>query len=197
MNLTEEERDVLSELVNIGVGQASSTLNEMIGHHICLNVPRVQMIHEHELHEYMCDGDGGVFSSVNMGFQGDFDGRAMLVFPQKSANVLVSSLLGEGADDGMNELKSGTLIEVGNILINGVMGSMANMLGASLRYTVPDYLECEVLHLVDGKSDDGTLLLAEASFEIDDLSVEGNVLLFFQVASFERLLACVARELAV
>jgi len=197
MNLTDEERDVLSELVNIGVGQASSTLNEMIGHHIHLKVPRVKMIYEHELHEYMCDdGDGGMFSSVNMSFQGDFDGRAMLVFPQKSANILVSSLLGEASDDGMNELKSGTLVEVGNILINGVMGSMANMLGASLRYTVPDYLECEALHLVKGESEDGMLLLAEASFVIDDLRVEGNVLLFFQVASFERLLACVARELA-
>ena len=197
MNLTDEQRDVLSELVNIGVGQASSTLNEMIGHHIRLQVPSVKMIHESALGNHIGSADAlGLFSSVYMGFQGDFDGRAMLVFPQKSANILVSSLLGEGSDDGMNELKSGTLVEVGNILINGVMGSMANMLGASLRYTVPDYLECEAMNLVKGESEDGCLLLAEASFVIDDLRVQGNILLFFQVTSFERLLACVEQELA-
>ncbi len=197
MNLTDEQRDVLSELVNIGVGQASSTLNEMIGHHIRLKVPCVRMIYENELSEHIGDADAlGMLSSVYMGFQGDFDGRAMLVFPQKSANILVSSLLGEGSDEGMNELKSGTLVEVGNILINGVMGSMANMLGASLRYTVPDYLECEAMNLVKGESEDGCLLLAEASFVIDDLRVQGNILLFFQVTSFKRLLACVEQELA-
>jgi len=196
IELTEEQEDILSELVNIGVGRAAATLNEMIGHHIHLRVPFVKLICKENFHDYVDYDDETSLSSVQMGFQGDFNGNAVLVFPEESASILVSSLTDEPQDSPeMDELKSGTLIEVGNILINGVMGSIGNLLKAKLDYAVPDYLECKVDYLSSLGGNKSSILLAEASFAIDELKVQGDILLFFHVSSFENVLQFVNREL--
>ncbi|MDQ6973304.1 MAG: chemotaxis protein CheC [Mariprofundaceae bacterium] len=198
IQLNSEQEDVLSELMNMGVGRASATLNEMIGHHIRLHVPKVQLIRKEDLKQYVTYNEYESLSSVQMGFQGHFDGNAVLVFPQEAASILVSSLTDEpqGSPD-MNELKSGTLTEIANILINGVMGTMANFLDVRLNYSVPDYLECDVKHLSSLGGSNARILLAEASFTIDELKVQGDILLFFHISSFQNLLLCIDRELAV
>ncbi|MDQ6994858.1 MAG: chemotaxis protein CheC [Mariprofundaceae bacterium] len=198
IQLNSEQEDVLSELVNMGVGSASAILNEMIGHHIRLQVPKVKLIRKEDLSQYVNYCENESLSSVKMGFEGSFDGNAVLVFPQEAASILVSSLTDEPQDSpDMNELKSGTLTEIGNILINGVMGSMSNFLDVRLNYSVPDYLECDVKHLSCLGGHDASILLAEASFTIDDLKVQGDILLFFHMSSFQTLLACIDRELAL
>jgi len=197
IELSPEQEDVLTELVNMGVGRASATLNEMIGHHIRLQVPTVELIRKENLHHYMGYESTDVLSSVQMGFRGDFEGQAVLVFPQEAASILVSSLTDEAQDSPeMDELKSGTLSEIGNILINGVMGSMANFLDVRLNYSVPNYSECQVNQLSSMGAEGAAILLAEASFSIDELKVQGEVLLIFHVGSFQKLLSCVNRELA-
>jgi len=197
IQLNPEQEDVLSELVNIGIGRASATLNEMIGHHIQLQVPSVKLIHKEDLHRYIAYEKEALLSSVQMGFQGDFAGNAVLVFPQEAASILVSSLTDEPQDSpDMDELKAGTLTEIGNILINGVMGSIANFLNVGLQYSVPDYLECQACHLGDLGGKESSILLAEASFTIDELKVQGDILLIFHVSSFKNLLFCVNQELA-
>jgi len=139
IQLNHDQEDVLSELMNMGVGRASAILNEMIGHHIRLHVPTVKLIRKEHLSQYVAYDEHESLSSVQMGFQGHFDGNAVLVFPQEAASILVSSLTDEPQDSpDMNELKSGTLTEIGNILINGVMVSMANFLDVRLNYAVPD-----------------------------------------------------------
>jgi len=194
--LTPEQEDVLSELMNMGIGRASATLNEMIGHHIHLQVPSVKLIHKNDLHQYVAYEIDAVLSSVQMNFEGEFDGNAVLVFPQEAASVLVSSLTDEPQDSpDMDELKAGTLTEVGNILINGVMGSMANFLDVGLQYSVPDYLECQTQHLAALGGKESKILLAEASFTIDELKVQGDILLFFHVSSFDNLLSYINQEL--
>jgi len=197
--LTAAQTDVLSELMNIGVGRASATLNSMVGHHIQLHVPYVTLIQKEFLRDYLPYPPESLISGVNMAFEGTFEGSAALLFPQEAASVLVSSLTDEPQDSlEMGELKSGTLTEIGNILINGVMGSIANILDAGLKYSVPDYMECEMeqLGLLSGASD-ATVLLAETSFNIDELKVQGNIILFFCVSSFDNLLQYIDRELAV
>jgi len=196
IQLSLDQEDVLSELMNIGVGRASATLNEMVGHHIRLQVPCVKLIRKENLHEYVAYDDDTSLSSVQMNFRGEFDGNAVLVFPQEAASILVSSLTDEPQNPSeMDALKSGTLTEIGNILINAVLGSIANFLDVGLQYSVPDYLECKVDHLCALGGQASTILLAEASFTIDELKVQGDILLFFHVSSFESLLSYVDREL--
>jgi len=79
-----------------------------------------------------------------MSFDGSFSGNAALIFSPESAMILVSTLTDEPPIPGeMDALCMGTLTEVGNILMNGVIGSISNALQAKMHFSLPGYMESE------------------------------------------------------
>ncbi|NET32000.1 MAG: chemotaxis protein CheC [Cyanothece sp. SIO1E1] len=195
MNLTADQLDALRELVNVGVGQAAGMLNEMIEFHIRLQVPVLKLLTLLELQQEL-GGRLGLdqLAAVQLDFGGSFAGTAQLVFPTDSAATLVAVLTGEepGSPD-LDSLKIGTLTEVGNIVINGVMGSISNMLMQPLHYEVPAYTEENIEHLFPLEKADAktTVLLAQARFDVEELQVQGDIILFFGGGSFNALLAAI------
>lgn len=195
MELTTDQLDALKELINVGVGQSAGMLNEMIEFRIRLQVPNIKLFSLSELQSELGERLGPEqLASVQLGFGGSFSGTAQLVFPTESAATLVAVLTGEepGSPD-LDALKIGTLTEVGNIVINGVMGSISNMLAQPLDYEVPAYIEEDINHLITNKDpqQQSDVLLAQARFNVDELQVQGDIILFFGVGSFETLLLAI------
>lgn len=194
MKLTGRHLDALSELMNIGVGRAAGMLNEMIGSSIELVVPSVKVLRINELAAELGHSPEGTFSFIRLPFQGLLHGTAALVFPPDSAAQLVAVLTGEapGTPD-LDSVRAGTLSEVGNIVINGVMGSVGNILSIPLTYDLPSYFEGLPEHLLQQElvATDPAMLLAHARFTVRDLEIQGTILLVFEVRSFDALLAAV------
>lgn len=197
ITLTDEQRDVLTELVNIGVGHAASTLNSLTGHHISLVVPEITIVSADSYHDKVNESLNHRLSSISMGFAGSFDGNASLMFPIESASILTACLTDERVDSqGFDELRTGTLSEVGNILLNSIMGSISNMLDASLNYSVPEYFDSTLEEVFTSNHWVGdAVILARTFFSIDEMKVEGHIFLFFKISSFKDLLAAINKEL--
>lgn len=189
--------DVLTEIVNIGVGQAANVLNQVVNAHVSLSVPRVEVLPREELARRMAEnaGDDERLSWVELGFRGDMEGAASLLFPREDAAKLVSALVGETDSNEMDEVRIGTLTEVGNIVLNGIMGSLANIADRRLEYTVPTYSEGSVdtASQAHGRQAGNICMVASARFGIEQLGLDGSVVLFFDVAQIgalvDRLLA--------
>ena len=198
MKLTEEEVDILTELINIGVGKAAGVLNQMTQLHINLHIPSVQLLTVDEMVALQKDDDSNMLSAVYLGFEGKFSGTAGIVFPTQSASSLVSTLIGEDADNDLDELKVGTLTEVGNIVVNGVMGSMSNVLEEHLDYTIPTYLENTMSSLIRSNVADeqATIMMAQTRFTIEEKNIEGEIMLIFGVGSFDALIHSMHQKLA-
>ncbi len=196
MELTADELDALKELINIGVGNAAGMLNEMIQFPIKLEIPDVELLSSTELQIELKKRFGiELFSVVQLGFSGSFSGSAQLLFPTESAVNLVSVLTGEDkASLDLDSLKISTLSEVGNMVINGVMGSISNVLDQPLDYAIPYYVEEDIQELLlkEQSLDYGTVLLAPAHFSIEELEIQGDIMLFFDVGSFKLLLNAIA-----
>ncbi len=192
MQLTINQLDVLKELVNVGIGQAAGMLNEMIEFRIRLQVPAISLLSLSETQQELGKRLGlEELSAVKLDFSGSFSGTAQLIFPTESAATLVALLTGEElTSPDLDSLKIGTLTEVGNIAINGVMGSISNMLEQPLQYDVPAYLEEDVQHLIPlaGNDFNVNVLLVQAQFDVEELQVQGDIVLFFGVGSFDTLL---------
>ncbi|MBE9096290.1 chemotaxis protein CheX [Tychonema sp. LEGE 07203] len=196
MELTADEIDALKELINIGVGSAAGMLNEMIQFPIQLQIPDIELLSAKDLRSELKKRFGiEPLSAVQLGFSGSFSGSAQLLFPTDSAVKLVSVLTGEeqGSPD-LDSLKISTLSEVGNMVINGIMGSIGNILDQPLDYAVPYYAEEEIeqLLLKEESVDSGSVLLAPTHFSIEKLQVQGDIMLFFDVGSFQMLLKAIA-----
>jgi chemotaxis protein CheC len=195
MNLTPSQLDILQEIINIGVGRAANVLNEMIAAHIRLQVPAIKVLSRLDIkQELSARLRLEPISSVRLGFTGTLSGNAHLVFPTDSASKLVAILTDEeiGTPD-LDAVKIGTLTEVGNIVINGAIGSISNLLKQQLRYSMPAYIEGSIEQLLTNGSSsiNATILLAQTRFTIDQLQVEGDIILFFNLGSFDILLTSI------
>lgn len=198
MTLTEYQTDVLGELINIGTGNAANVLNQMVQSHITLQVPGILLVSPSELKDqYKSSGDKCV--AIRIEFGGAFEGITALIFSPSSASSLVSLLVGQ-ADLGMDmdSLRIGTLQEVGNIVLNGVMGSFSNMLGEHLNYMPPDYHEGEVASLLPTEAEQqGAILFIRANFIIEEHLIEGDVLIFFNASTLREITRQIDTKLAM
>ncbi len=200
--ITEEQLDALQEFINIGAGRAAGMLNEMVESPILLSVPVLKVFHGEALkQEVMRRFNNHCLSVVRLSFSGSFSGSAELVFPTESACALVSLLTGEDRDSpDLDAVKIGTLTEVGNIVINGVLGSISNLLKRQMNYMIPTYFEDTMEHLFSSNDSfdlNMIFLLAQTRFEIKQLEIMGEIILIFEMPSFDELLGCVDRELSL
>lgn len=198
MNVTIDQLDALQELINIGVGRAAYLLNEMLDSHIRLEIPFVKVLTAlqayKELESRFRDDS---LASVKLGFNGSFYGTAGLIFPTESASILVSVLTGEepGSAD-LDAVKIGTLSEIGNIVINGVMGSISNVLKQRMNYTLPVYLEDTIDNLLLATEvNESKILLAQARFAIEQLEIMGDIILIFEMDTFDALIKAINQEI--
>ncbi|MBW4440156.1 MAG: chemotaxis protein CheC [Plectolyngbya sp. WJT66-NPBG17] len=201
-SLSAEQLDALQEFINIGVGRAASILNDMLDCPILLRIPLIEVFDTAQLQQKLEKRfNGGCFSTVRLGFSGEFSGTAELLFPTESASILISVLTGEAPDSpDLDAVKIGTLSEIGNIVINGVMGSISNLLRQHLHYAIPVYMEDTIQNLLlhSGQScNENVFLLAQTRFEIQQLEIIGDIILIFEVSSFGALIKAIDLELGV
>ncbi|MFB2934741.1 chemotaxis protein CheC [Aerosakkonemataceae cyanobacterium BLCC-F154] len=195
MKLTLSHIDALQELVNIGVGRAAGVLNDMLASPIQLHIPEVRLLTPEELkRELKTQFNDGLLATVQLSFTGSFSGTAELVFPTESAANLVSVLTGEepGTPD-LDVVKIGALLEVGNIVLNGIMGSLSNALIEHLDYSLPAYSESKVSNfpIFAGIDENTRILLAHTCFIIEQLHISGDIILMFTIGSLDALLKAI------
>jgi chemotaxis protein CheC len=141
--MSNEELDILQEIMNIAFGKATAELAEFIDIRVELSVPDARVIHTSELTGYLQEEirDHSDISIVEQRFWSDFKGSALLIFPAGSGKELITLLTGEETDifvsDPVDELEKGTLMEVGNILIGACIGKIADLLHDRLTYSPP------------------------------------------------------------
>lgn len=201
MNLTSDQIDALQELINIGVGEAANTMNYMLHSHIHLQVPSLSVLSLQEARQKLRKEMGNVLvSAVQLAFRGSVTGVAQLVLPADSAAKLVTVAISEiPIFPDLDALKIDTLLELGNVLLNCVVGTISNTLGQTLKYSMPVYLEETIDNIVPADEFDqsASALLAHASFSIDKFFIYGEMILIFKIESFTALLAVLKSELGV
>jgi chemotaxis protein CheC len=200
MRLLPSQVDSLKEMVNIGVGHAAGVLNAMLNSRVKLHVPVVEMMSYEELQSKIQSMGNGGLSSVRLGFKGPFSGNASLVFPAEGAVKLVSVLTGsEAGSSDLDAMQVGTLTEVGNIVLNGVMGAIGNELKLHVFYSVPMYVDnpFEIILTTQQTQVDEHVVWVQTRFTLETESIVGDIILVFEVGSLDLLLEAVNRAMGV
>ncbi|GGH52011.1 chemotaxis protein CheC [Paenibacillus sp. JGP012] len=198
--LNELQKDLLTELVNVYVGQAANMLSEIVDKHIVLSIPEVELISITEVdpedRRYnILFTEGHLFrSSLQFGYQ--FQGKAFLMFPAEQAKVLANMCLGELTehvdpnDFRLMDTDLDVLQEVSNVLLNAIIGEFGNFLEMKLEYVLP---EIELIHVT--RSDPQVLLQNEVyilvlhtSFLLADTDVKGIIVIALSMDSISSLL---------
>jgi len=191
--LTPRQIDALTEIINIGVGRAASILNEMVGHHVTLHVPEVKIISLSRVGEATGYSANARLSTVKMPFEGALSGIASLIFPPESASKLVAMLVGEESDEAdLDSMKVETLNEVGNIVLNSVIGSIGNMLDHRFEYSVPVFSDGVFGDIFNSSSGENSVaIIAKADFSITGHNITGDIMIIFELDSFDNIVAAI------
>lgn len=136
------ERDAVTELLNIAIGQAASSLSQLVEDEVRLSVPFVDFLTPAQAAERLEDETQGTDSvAVRQHFAGRFYGDILLIFPERKSLDLVRHMLGDEVPlDQLTELEQEALMEVGNIILNACLGSLANQLGLPVESSLPAYV---------------------------------------------------------
>ncbi len=195
MSPTDLQLDSLSELINIGVGRSADVLNTMLNAHIELQVPYVKILKSENFKNELEVLGSDPLSAVHLAFKGKFSGTAQLIFPSATAAKLITAVTGEDAgNESLDEIRSGTLCEIGNIVMNGLIGTISNILKMHLKFSVPTYMEGKIENItsaVGNFASDTEILLARTHFAVRELKIEGEIVVFFETGALDALLTAV------
>lgn len=129
---TELQLDALRELANIASGNAATSLAQMLGREVDLNVPRVLALPLADAVE-ACGSPEEATVSVVIPLEGDVTGVVLLLIEPDGAEALCK-LLGV---DAWDEIGESALREIGNILGTSCLNALASMTGLHLEPRPP------------------------------------------------------------
>jgi chemotaxis protein CheC len=189
--LDEMQRDALTELVNLGVSRAAAALRVMIGHEIMLSVPRVEIVARGNAARMIGEQEGTRLVAVRQDFEGDFSGRALLIFPETKSLELVRAIIGGGLPlEDIVALEQEALAETGNIILNNCLATIANVLKRSLRMSLPDIMRGDGTELfeVSGTGDpNDVVLVLYINFTVSARDITGYIAMLMDLPALRSL----------
>jgi chemotaxis protein CheC len=194
MELTDRQRDAISELINIAFARTGAALSELTGHRVILNAPEVTVHPTTELPGALAKFIPGEIASIHQVFGGPVAGDALLLLNHDGA-VHLTDLLTDGGgppSSRLDESAREVLTEVGNILLNACLGMFGNLLDVRVSFSVPR-LHMETLgellaSLIEGGSEPQYALVIYTAFQVRDSSVKGFLVMVLSVTSLDRLI---------
>lgn len=191
VELDELERDALTELVNIGVSRAATSLRKMVNREVILSVPAVEIVTRALAASLISQRESETLVAVEQQFDGPFSGRALLIFPSSNGLSLVRGILGDETPDAeLVGMVDEALAETGNIILNGCLGSMANMLQQSIKMSLPDIRRGDSRALfadLGEEPSDNFVLFLYINFSVRDRQVRGYIAMLMDLPSLDKL----------
>jgi chemotaxis protein CheC len=185
--LTELERDALTEIVNIGVSRAASSLRKMVGHEVHLSVPSIEIVSQPRAARLISERELEALVAVRQSFAGAFSGRALLIFPEANSLELVRAVTGdELSPDEVLEMEHEALAETGNVILNSCLATMANMLKRSLTMTIPEVLRgngATLFEVDESQTQEGLVLFLYIDFAVRQRDIRGYIAMLMDLPS--------------
>lgn len=193
MELTERQRDAVSELINIAFSRTGAALSELTGQRVILNAPEVSIHPTTGLPNALAKFIPGEVASIHQVFGGPVAGDALLLLNHDGAVQLTDLLTdGHAPSNRLDESAREVLTEVGNILLNACLGMFGNLLDVHVSFSVPR-LHLETLDELLGSlradgEDTRYALVIYTAFQIRDSAVRGFLVMVLSVTSLDRLI---------
>jgi chemotaxis protein CheC len=194
--LTELERDALSEIANIAMGRAANSIRLMVGHQVLLSVPAAEILSKKAaaLAVATATPDNRILVAVRQDFKGAFSGRALLIFPETSSLELMRAVIGRSLSlKDVIENQDEALAEIGNVILNSWLATIANLLKRNLPVSVPVVVRGDSKRVFEVEESGTTFILfLRIKFEINHFQMHGYIALLMEVPSIVELRSLVA-----
>jgi len=171
--------DFLREIGNIGAGNAVTSLAQMTGKKIDMEVPYARITTISQLFDIIGDEEELV-SCINLAVNGDAPSTVFFLLKHSNALKLIDRLMGlpSGSTKNVDEMAQSVLNEIGNILTGSMINAMGNFTGLNMQPSVPAFANdmlgavLSAALLERGYFDDNVLIIDTRFFD-DDVVING------------------------
>ena len=197
--MSDMELSLIQEIGNIGFGNASTALSNMVDKRVDISVPTVEICEMSKLAELL--GGSEVLSiAIYIAVEGDISMYMMLVFDRPSALRLADNLLFQERSDAelngtgpIGPMDESALQELGNILGSHYLTALSEFTGMhmipgppSLAYdmlgSIVDFIQIELEEQVD------TALILNTDIMVAQQKIDGYILMLPIPESITRIL---------
>ena len=191
-NVSQQYFDILKELGNIGAGNATTALAQMLGCKVDMKVPQVKLLDFQEVGAVM-GGEEQIMAGIYLLVEGDITGSIMFLLNEQSAHELVGKLMGmPPSDEPLSEMELSALKEIGNIITGAYLNSLSMLTNMKIIPSIPAIsidmagAILSVPAIEFGELGD-KILLIQTQFT-DDLTLDGFFILVPDLESYDKIL---------
>ena len=134
--------DVLKEIGNIGAGNATTAIANMLGLRIDMSVPEVAFLPVEELGSAI-GAEDEIIVGILLGVEEDIDGSMMFLMDMASAHHIVNKLMmrDDSYSEPFDEMDLSAIKEVGNIIAGSYLSALS---GQNLIRQLPTTLQLPI-----------------------------------------------------
>jgi chemotaxis protein CheC len=190
--LTEFQKDALQEVGNIGIGQATTSLSQMVNRKVGISIPDMKLLPLIEV-PALVKNEAPVVGVI-LKLTGDAKGFLLLLLSKSTAKMLIKLIIGESDETkGFDEMEVSVLMELANIMGGTYISSLSNFLSITIGISTPsqaydrsDTIIEQVLGLMSPDVKD--VLFLKTEFTINEEKIDGKILIFTDADSLKNML---------
>ena len=198
-NLTELQHDALVEIFNIGVGHAARAMSEIVNEPVTMSVPSISFVNRADAAAMLGNKDAARVCGVSQHYVGAFSTEAILMFPEDKSLDIVRLMVGEAVPlKELTEMEQEAMSEIGNIILNSCVGTLANLFSQELAGSLPSYhvgTSEEILSASGGPAH-AVVLMLHIDFILETHQIHGYVAFILDLSALHDLQELVDRYLA-
>lgn len=190
--LATKEKDILSEIGNIGIGNATTAMSLMLNCKLTIDFTHVMAL-DFDAVMNLLGGPESIAVGVMSLFEGDAQGMLLFVLEKSQADNMINLLL--KTKDEIKEyshLQASAMKETGNIIGGSYLSALEALTGLHLKLLPPQIcvdmagaiLSVPVVQF--GQTGDKAFLV-ESSFDDDALDINGHLLMISSAGSYEKM----------
>ncbi|MBQ2089734.1 MAG: chemotaxis protein CheC [Lachnospiraceae bacterium] len=198
--VNEKYIDVLKEIGNIGAGNATSAIANMLGLKIDMSVPEVQFLPVEKIGESM-GAEDEVIVGIMLGVESDIEGSMMFLMDMDSAHHIVNRLMMRPTDynEPFDEMDLSAVKEIGNIIAGSYLSALSGLTNLVITPTIP-FVSVDMAAAIlsvpaiqFGMMGDNALMI-KTEFS-DELAINGYFILMPEEDSYEKILTSLGLSL--
>ena len=187
--------DVLREIGNIGAGNATTALAQLINSKINMTVPKVELLTFSELADVVGSAEKLVVG-ILVNLSGDIDGMMMFMIDYVTAHCLVNYIEGKEKENMeiFTEMDFSALKEIGNIIAGAYLSALSMLMNLNIKESIP-YMSIDMAGAVlsvpaiaFGELGDRALLI-QSEFELVDNNMSGFFILIPTEESYGKIMS--------
>ena len=193
LSMTDLERDIIREILNIGLARAADSFAVVAQERVLLEVPNIDLLVSDDILARVRDYQAN-HVAIQSDIRGDFNGTTLMFFSgqhiQRLSRVCLRMQTAESLD--VNELQESLLLEISNIITGALVTQLANILKANIYGAPPTAPRGDIAEFLQSLLPQHQLqpliFSVITQFSDKDNMVELPLMLFFDRVTFSKIL---------